>query len=228
MKKSLDIIIPVHNALEHLKVCVDTVYQHTKDFRLILVDDCSDADTKAYLQTVVARNESNLMVQTVRQKWFSRACNLGFRLVRTDRCILLNSDCIVNEGWIEELAGVWSDLENTGHKVGLVGAYGDPGNAVRYVTTSKPNYVTGHCWFCNMHAFSEVAIQRNTHGYFFNERDPMQVHINSDRIFCHELNELGYTTASAFKVPVGHEGGKSWGHNLDAVAKDVPHLGVLD
>lgn len=228
MRASLDIVIPIHNALEFLTSCINTVYEYTKDFRLIMVDDCSDQATKAYIQEVLHRDPTSVLVQTSRQKWFTRASNLGFRMVRTERCVLLNSDCVVNAGWLQELQEIWADVESKGMKVGLVGHWGNPGAGERYVTTNDPNYVTGHCWLANMEAFRHAASARGTPNDIFNERDAYQVHINSDRIFCHELNKIGYTTAVSFHAAIGHHGGKSWSYDLESVARAVPTLGVID
>src|SRR6266403_1415928 len=107
MHPQTDIVIPVHNALQYTEPCINSLFEHTQNFRLILVDDFSNVETTNYLLGVLQRDPNILYVRTASQKWFTRASNIGLRLVRTQRAILLNSDCVVDNGWLEELFAVW-------------------------------------------------------------------------------------------------------------------------
>ncbi len=228
MHEKIDIVIPVHNAKEFTQQCVESVIEHTNNFRFIFVDDYSDAEATEYLRWLAPQHPSALLLRTNKQKWFTRASNLGLRLVNTPKAVLLNSDCIVRGNWLGELLDVWAELEGQGKKIGLVGSVHDEQAAPRYVETKEPNYVTGHCLMFNMQAIYEVSANRGTPGWYLNERDAIQVHINSDRILCYDLNKLGYITVAAYKAPCGHYGGKSWHYDMDGLARKVPHLGVLD
>jgi GT2 family glycosyltransferase len=105
--KPVDIVIPVYNAYEDLKVCLTSVLNATDltTHRLIVIDDRStDPRMREYLDTVsdpsngrqivVLKNEKNL--------GFTRTANTGMRFSQRD-VILLNSDTIVTEGWVENL-----------------------------------------------------------------------------------------------------------------------------
>jgi len=148
MAPETDIVIPCHNALEYTRNCVATLYDHTHTpFRLIIVDDYSDEDTRQFLYgpDCLGRNKRNLYIRTNLQKWWTRASNIGLREVRTPKCILINSDCVVNEGWLEQMYDVWYEYEAlTPHRrLGLVGHAGrDDGK--KWEETREPNYVTGH------------------------------------------------------------------------------------
>jgi glycosyltransferase involved in cell wall biosynthesis len=216
-----DIVLPVHNALEYVAPCVASLYEHTKDFRLILVDDYSNEDTRAFLygQHCTGRDRRNLYVRTNRQSWFTRASNTGLRLVETEKAALINSDLVFNIGWLEELYDVWADFESkTGRRVGLVGDWGDPNTEKRYEETLEPNYVTGHAVLFSMQALQEASVARGDPGRYLNELRQDSIHINSDRFVCYELNKLGYATVIAYKTPLGHYGGKSWNYNLGHVS----------
>jgi GT2 family glycosyltransferase/glycosyltransferase involved in cell wall biosynthesis len=105
---AIDIIVPVYNAADDLKRCVDSVLLHTGgDYRLLLIDDAStDPAVGAYLEATQSRalpqvhcvsNESNL--------GFTLTANLGMSLARDDAdVVLLNSDTIVTRGWLDKLA----------------------------------------------------------------------------------------------------------------------------
>lgn len=223
-----DIVIPVHNALPYLQHCVDTVCQHTSNYRIIFVDDFSDPDTKSYLQAAIHDHKDWLLVQTGKQKWFTRASNLGLRLVKTQRALLLNSDTEVNSGWLQELHDVWDDVEKQrpGVQIGLVGSIQCNDGPTRYIESHVRNqgYISGHCYLLSMSVLEELARRRGTPGWYFNEQDPGQIHIASDRIMCWDMNNNGFVTIGCYHAAVGHHGGKSWGHNLGAIplfTKDV-------
>ena len=119
-------VLPVHNALDYVKACVESLYSHTPSLsRLIIVDDFSDEATRSYLYgpECLGKRSRNIYVRTTKQVWFTRAANTGLRLVETERAVLLNSDVVLNSGWLEELQDVWADFESkfSPRKVGLVG-----------------------------------------------------------------------------------------------------------
>ena len=213
-----DIIIPVHNALDYTQACIDSLFAHTTDFRLILVDDFSEVETTAYLLGVLQRQPSSLYIRTAQKKWFTRASNLGLRMVRTQRCVLLNSDCVVDNGWLETLYAIWDEATAAGRRVGLVGSTlsaEEPRTWAEYV---EPGYVTGHCLMLSIPILSEISERRGNPGWYFDEVNLSAAHINSDRYLSYEMNRAGYATIASFKAAVGHHGGKSWGHNLASLA----------
>ena len=104
----VDIVIPVYNAPRDLAHCVDSVLKHTSGgYRLILIDDGSpdpaireyfaELEGRALPQVVLLRNEVNL--------GFTRTANRGMLLGRDARLdvVLLNSDTVVTEGWLDAL-----------------------------------------------------------------------------------------------------------------------------
>ena len=109
-QNGIDIVIPVYNALEDLKLCVESVKKHTDLTldRLVLIDDRSpDANVFPYMMSleqpgiVVLQNELN--------QGFSGTVNRGMTYSDRD-VILLNSDTVVTEGWVDKIvACAYSD-----------------------------------------------------------------------------------------------------------------------
>lgn len=213
-----DVVIPVYNALEYVRNCMETVLAHSQNIRLILVDDHSEKDTTDYLMEIVSKNSSALYVRAGSQRWFTRASNLGLRLVRTSRVMLLNSDCVVNDGWLEELYAVWADAEAKGLRVGLVGSTYSEGESRRWAESLEPNYVTGHAVLYSMEALNDISVRRGMGGWYLDEVNQSAIHINSDRFACYEMNRAGWRTVASMKAAVGHHGGKSWGYNLGRIS----------
>jgi GT2 family glycosyltransferase len=93
--------------------CLSSVFRHTNDFELILVDNSSSDDSfenavKLFPRITSLKNELNL--------GFARANNLGIRASHGEWIILLNPDTRVTDGWLEALAA----CARAGKNVGIV------------------------------------------------------------------------------------------------------------
>lgn len=102
--RHVDIIIPIYNALDDLRTCVESIIMHTDlvRHRLILIDDkSSDAEVGSYLRNLqipgicIFENEKNV--------GFSGTVNKGLILSDENDVILLNSDTIVTARWVDKL-----------------------------------------------------------------------------------------------------------------------------
>lgn len=104
--EKVDILLPIYNSYEETKNCIESIYQCTKmeAFDLYLLDDKSpDANipelttyfSDKYANIISIRNEQNL--------GFPANVNNGFAVSQHD-VIILNSDTLVTEGWLETLA----------------------------------------------------------------------------------------------------------------------------
>lgn len=106
----IDIVIPVYNALEDLKLCVESIRKHTDLTldRLILIDDRSpDPAVYPYMQSMA--REGIVVLQNEVNQGFSGTVNRGLQYSRQD-VILLNSDTVVTEGWVDKIvACAYSD-----------------------------------------------------------------------------------------------------------------------
>lgn len=105
MRPSITVIVPVFNAFSTARDCLESVMQHsTTAARILVLDDASSEGSFAdYLKEFPVdsrfefiRNSTNL--------GFVKTCNTGMRLANTDDVILLNSDTLVTENWIDKMA----------------------------------------------------------------------------------------------------------------------------
>lgn len=224
MTPNTDIVIPfrstpVFRTEQCLEQCIITLLQNTHNFRLIFVDDACDDVGREFLHKTASAFPESVVVRTHKQRWFTRAVNLGFRLARTPWVVEINSDVVLGENWLEELYDVKDDVESKQMKVGLVGSVYAANEQRRYFVTHHPDYVTGHAWLCRMEALEQVGATNGTPKDYLNETNPLAIHIRSDNQLCYEMNRLGWNTVMAFKSGVGHTAGKSWGHRL----YDIPN-----
>lgn len=106
-QKQVDVVYCVYNALDDVKICLDSVVRHrkSKTVRLIIVDDGSDLPTKEFLKQFAAKHKS--WVKLLRKEspsGYTKAANRGLKASTGDMAILLNSDTIVTSGWTEKIA----------------------------------------------------------------------------------------------------------------------------
>lgn len=133
---TVDVIVCVHNALTDVQRCLESVLQHAQPVdALLLVDDGSDAPTRDYLRAFAAGHGATLLRNEVAQG-YTVAANQGLRQARADYVVLLNSDTIVTEGWLDRMIacaesnacfGVVGPLSNTAswQSIPKIEEYGD-------------------------------------------------------------------------------------------------------
>jgi len=103
-----DIIIPVWNQLTLTRKCINSIRKNTLyPYGLIVIDNASNEETKAYLESlkedenldlILIRNEENL--------GFVKAANQGIRQSHAPYVCLLNNDTEVTPGWLQEMVKV--------------------------------------------------------------------------------------------------------------------------
>jgi len=196
----IDVVIPVHNALDHFKKMVESLYLHTRreDYRLIIVDDASDGETKKFIEGL----DCDVRVENNKQLWFTRAVNIGLDNTTCSLIAALNTDIVLCEGWL----GVFSEYFKD-EKVMLAGSdYQPPRKGCTYPT--HPDYVTGHCWMIRRWFLEE-----------FGTLDEKHAHIDSDRHFSYEVNNRGFKVVRNHSLPIIHGTGPSWGRQIGKLPK---------
>ncbi|MGH2485149.1 MAG: glycosyltransferase, partial [Ktedonobacterales bacterium] len=101
----VSIIIPVFNALEYTKACVESVYRTAGEtpFEIIIIDNGSRPDVLNWLQIEGERHDSLWYVSLSENLGFSKAVNLGIRTARGQHIVLLNSDTVPTTDWLDNL-----------------------------------------------------------------------------------------------------------------------------
>ena len=105
-KVELSIIIPVYNALDEVRSCIDSVIKNTplnKNINVIVLNDCSpDKNIKPMLSEY--KNIPNISIKNnLTNLGYTRNVNKGAKLAKGRDVILLNSDTVVSPNWIRNL-----------------------------------------------------------------------------------------------------------------------------
>ncbi|MDE0381219.1 MAG: glycosyltransferase [Rhodospirillales bacterium] len=118
-ERTVDIVVCVHNALEDVRACLDSVLttRNREKHRLILLDDGSDVATAEFLASVSDETPNCDLYRYEVAQGYTRAANRGLAESTGELVVLLNSDTIVTDRWVEKLC----DAVFTTPGAGIVG-----------------------------------------------------------------------------------------------------------
>ena len=118
LKENVLIVIPVYNALEYVKQCLESVLKYSYGAEILVVDDCStESGMREFLDTLSQKRSVTLIRNDI-NLGFTRNANLGFTHAKDRHVLLLNSDTVVFPNW---LPNMYSDLISS-NNVGTVTA----------------------------------------------------------------------------------------------------------
>lgn len=100
-----DVVMPVHNGLTLVMDAVESLLEGTDPdhYRLLIVDDASDHRTADYLAGLAVRHPHITVIRNSRNLGFVQSCIRGHRETTAPFLLLLNSDVVVSEGWLDRL-----------------------------------------------------------------------------------------------------------------------------
>lgn len=115
-KKSCDIIIPVWNELDVTVECIDSIVRHTLyPYRLIIIDNASEAATRDYLASLKGRKEISLkLIRNEKNLGFVKAVNQGIGASDAPYICIMNNDTIATKGWLEVMISAMESHDNVG------------------------------------------------------------------------------------------------------------------
>jgi GT2 family glycosyltransferase len=134
MRPPADIVVPVHNSPEDVRLCLDAVAATMgPEDRLIVVDDGSAEETRRLCEAAASRARA-VLIRRAEGSGFAQAVNAGLMETRAPVVVLLNSDTIVTDGWVDRL----SACLHANPQIGLAGPLSNAGG-----WQSVPDYLTG-------------------------------------------------------------------------------------
>lgn len=116
---TVDVIVPVYNALEEVKRCLKSLSLHNDGYKLqvIVVNDSSDQETTDWLRHFCCEDSLFVLIEHPENRGYTKAVNTGLRESHGDYVVTLNSDAIVTRGWLQSLVRCIRSNE----KIGIVG-----------------------------------------------------------------------------------------------------------
>ena len=103
-----DVIVVVWNEPDTTKACLDRIITYTSaPYRLIIIDNNSEAETKQYLESFAANHQNAVnLIRNEENSGYLKAANQGLRASSAEYKCLLNNDTLVTDGWLGELIAV--------------------------------------------------------------------------------------------------------------------------
>lgn len=138
---TVDIIVCIHNALDDVKKCLESILRYTvPPYSLILVDDGSDITTRTYLEDFAKSYKAHLIRNDV-AKGYTFASNEGLRFSTANYVLLLNSDTILTPEWLDRMI----ECAESDARTGIVGPLSNTAS-----WQSVPEIETGGDWAQNL------------------------------------------------------------------------------
>ena len=118
----VSVVVPVYNGARCLPRCLGSLLRQTHPrVEVIVVDDGSGPETRDFLQEYL-QTRPGLLLRNEQALGYTHAANMGMRAAEAPYLVLLNSDTIVSEQWLERLVqcmesdpavGIVGPLSNT-------------------------------------------------------------------------------------------------------------------
>ncbi len=190
---SKDILIVVHNQLDYVKQCIESVEANTKDYTLHVWDNGSNEETRDYLSS-----KNIKLTVSAENLGFIIPNNRLFSESKSEYVILLNSDTIVSEGWDSAMIGYLKSHTDVGVVGYLGGILNKEGLGANAGYGKDIDYVMGWC----------MCFRRDTVEMLFDEEN-LKFAYCEDADFCLRLKEKGLSSYALHVPLVHHYGNKT-------------------
>lgn len=102
-KSLIDVVVPVHNAAEHVLECLRSLSRaNDGSYRVIVLDDASGPRTARLVDRMAVELDIEL-TRHRENRGYTRTINHGLSLASARHVVFLNSDAVVPRGWHERL-----------------------------------------------------------------------------------------------------------------------------
>lgn len=232
--ETIDIVVPVYNALDDVKLCLHSLARHTDGFkvRVLVVNDGSDEVTTQWLREFCASDSLFQLIEHPANKGYTCAVNTGLRASTADYVITQNSDTIVPAGWLQGMVRCMK----SDHKIGVVGPLsnaaswqnvpvlrdesggfavndlpqGQTVDTMAKLVASASNRQYPRLPFVNGFCFMIRRSVIDSVGYMDEENFPVGYGEEND--YCIRVADAGFELVIADDVYVFHAKSKSFGH----------------
>lgn len=230
---SVDILICVHNALEDVTRCLESVLENTPEkYTLYIVNDGSDEETTQYLQQFSADYPDTILLENAQAGGYTKAANKALRESKSEYVVCLNSDTLVPRLWLDNIV-------ECGESDPLIGIVGPLSNAASWQSVPDRFDANGD-WAINelergldVNQMAEVVYQSSekcfpkvafVNGFCFAvkravidaigflDEEAFPEGYGEENDYCLRAADAGFSLAIADQGYVYHEKSKSYSH----------------
>jgi len=230
-KDKVSIVIPIYNAYNQTKQCIESVLENTTiDYELLLINDCSSDERIKTLLDKYEDHDNITVVHNKTNQGFVKNVNKAFTLTSND-VVLLNSDTIVTPKWIQKLkikAYTHETIASVTPVSNAAGAFSVPKAGINDVEADKIDDVAnivekasddsfiltptanGFCMYIKRKAIYDVGFFDEIFGKGYGEEND----------FCMRLNKKGYHHIIDPSTYIYHERSASFSKQKDKLIKE--------
>lgn len=219
------IIIPVFNALEYARACVESIYRArcAMPFEVIIVDNGSRPEVGAWLEAERQKRSLLFYISLSQNLGFAKAVNLGMQQARGQYIIIQNSDTVVTSGWLDTLVsaaesdpelGMVSPVTNyvgEGEQLDKAAKGISVGSAERYA--AKISNRAGLIYVPDRLVFFCVLLKRRVLDTIGGLDEIFQLGNFEDEDYCLRARMVGFKLGIAPNAFVFHHGSKTFAAN---------------
>jgi O-antigen biosynthesis protein len=242
--KTIDIIIPVYRGIDETRACIESVLATCKAYikvphEIVVINDAApEVEIAAYLAKLGVEKQITLLTNP-QNLGFVRSCNRALSLHADRDVVLLNSDTVVANDWLDRIHMCAYSAEN----IASVTPFSNNATLCSYPRAFVDNPIAASqtesldALFANANAGLSVDIPTAVGFCMFMRREAIvAVGLFDDVAFgrgygeendwCCRAEELGWTHKLAADVFVWHRGGVSFGR--DAVSQQAQARAVIE
>jgi GT2 family glycosyltransferase/glycosyltransferase involved in cell wall biosynthesis len=237
----VDIVICVHDALADVRACLESLLRTTMPpYHIVLVDDGSAAETRDYL-AAFADDQAATLVRNETARGYTAAANQGLRLTSGEFVVLLNSDTVLTQGWLDRMVacaesdsriGIVGPLSNTASWQSVPSALAEDGDwaanplpagqtvegMAHLVAQASPAvypripFLNGFCFLIRREVITAIGLLDET---------TFPRGYGEENDFCVRARRAGFSTAVAGDAYVWHSQSRSFSHEERKRLADV-------
>lgn len=113
---TVNVVIPVYNALEDVRRCLNAIEKNTDGFAVtaFIVNDGSEIDTTEWLREFCRERTNFILIENSKNLGYTPTVNVGLKQCDADYVVTLNSDTIVTKGWLQGMIRCFKSDESIG------------------------------------------------------------------------------------------------------------------
>jgi GT2 family glycosyltransferase/glycosyltransferase involved in cell wall biosynthesis len=232
--ETIDIVVPVYNALDDVKLCMQSLSRHTDGYkvRVIVVNDGSNEAATQWLREFCTSDTLFQIIEHPINKGYTCAVNTGLRASTANYVITQNSDTIVPAGWLQGMVSCMQSDPN----IGVVGPLSNAATwqNVPVLRNESGDFAVndlpeGHTVETMAKLVASVSYKQYPHLPFINgfcfmirrsviesvgymDEENFPVGYGEENDYCIRVADAGFELAIADDVYVYHAKSKSFGH----------------
>ncbi len=219
---TFSVILLAYNNLDNTtKPCLDSLFTASvqTDFHIVLVDNASQDDTRDYLASIDGQHDNLTIILNDSNLGYSGGNNVGIKAHEAEYYVLLNSDTVVTDGWLDRIQTFFEEHQDTGLAGPVTNCAGNEQTLCLDATEMTEAIRQGLDWcannkgryfFTDCLSFFCVAIRQEVFDSIGLLDESYGIGMFEDEDFCVRAEKSGFKLACLEDVFIYHKGSYSF------------------